>query len=342
MSLTVLNIAYPFAPVGPRAGGGAAQVVTGLAAAGHEQGHRSLVAARAASQVCGQLFPVPAPEGPLTPEAQASVTREHQASIDRALRSAPIDLIHMHGIDFHRHTLPREIPVLVTLHLPPSWYPETIWALSARYHLLCVSESQRRACPLAAQERLSVVENGVPMPERVAHKAGYALLLARICPEKNLHAGLDAARLAGVPAVLAGETFPYPDHLAYFEQEIKPRLHTKATYAGPVGGARKRALLAEARCLLLPTLAPETSSLTAMEALAAGTPVIAYPSGAIPGIVEHGRTGFLVHTVKEMAEAIARVDEIDPEVCRAAARERFPLSRMTASYLDLYERLASA
>ena len=342
MSLTVLNIAYPFAPVGPRAVGGAEQVLTWLEDAVHQQGHRSLVAARADSQVCGQLFPTPAPDGPLTPEAQESVTRAHQASIDCALRSGPVNLIHMHGIDFHRYILPRDVPVLVTLHLPPSWYPETIWTLPARYYLLCVSESQRRACPLATQERLSVIENGVPMPERAVRKAPYALLLARICPEKNLHAGLDAARLAGVPAVLAGETFPYPDHLAYFEQEIKPRLSYDAAYAGLVGGARKQAMLAEARCLLLPTLAPETSSLTAMEALAAGTPVIAYPSGAIPEIVEHGRTGFLVNTVEEMAAAIARVDEIDPKVCRDAAHERFPLSRMTARYLDLYERLASA
>ncbi len=160
----------------------------------------------------------------------------------------------MHGIDFHRYTVPRGIPVLVTLHLPPSWYPESIWSLPSQYQLLCVSESQRRACLASAQDRVSVIRNGVPMPAHGAHKTGYALLLSRICPEKNLHAGLDAARLAGVPAVLAGETVPYPAHLAYFEHEIKPRLHDTARLVGAVGGARKQALLGEARCLLLPRL----------------------------------------------------------------------------------------
>ncbi len=338
MNATVLSIAYPFAPVGPCALGGAEQVLTWLEAALPSLGYRSLVAARADSEVAGCLFPTPSAPGMLTPEAQAQVTAAHQQSIDRALAAAPVDLIHMHGIDFHQYRLPRELPVLVTLHLPPSWYPEQIWALPANYQLQCVSKSQMRACPANAQHQLLVVENGVPLPRHTTAKRVYALLLSRICPEKNLHAGLDAARLAGIPAVLAGEAFPYPDHLRYFEQEIQPRLGPEAQLAGPVHGARKQRLLAGARCLLLPTLAPETSSLTAMEALAAGTPVIAYPFGALPEIIEHGRTGFLVSSVEEMAAAIQKADEIDPEHCRRAARERFSLARMVAQYGELYSR----
>jgi glycosyltransferase involved in cell wall biosynthesis len=77
-----------------------------------------------------------------------------------------------------------------------------------------------------------------------------------------------------------------------------------------------------------------------MEALAAGTPVIAYRSGALPDIVEHGRTGFIVDDVPSMADAIRAVDRIDPEECRHAARARFALRRMTDAYLSLYDRLA--
>ncbi len=185
-----------------------------------------------------------------------------------------------------------------------------------------------------------MVPNGVPASERGV-KGDYALLLARICPEKNLHAGLDAAALAGVPAVLAGEVFPYPEHTAYMDREIRPRLSDNARWVGPVTGADKARLLAGARCLLLPTLAPETSSLAAMEALAAGTPVIAYPSGALPEVVERGRTGFLVDSVEAMAAAIGRVDAIDTELCRRAAAERFPLTRMVDGYLELYERMTA-
>jgi glycosyltransferase involved in cell wall biosynthesis len=104
-------------------------------------------------------------------------------------------------------------------------------------------------------------------------------------------------------------------------------------------GERKRRLLAAARALLVPSKARETSSLVAMEALAAGTPVVAYPSGALAGIVEHGRTGFLVEGVEGLAEGLRRAGEIDPEACRAVARERFSAERMVERYLRRYAEL---
>ena len=104
---------------------------------------------------------------------------------------------------------------------------------------------------------------------------------------------------------------------------------------------RKQKLLGRAKCVLIPSRAPETSSLVAMEALAAGTPVIAYGSGALPDIVEHGRTGFIVRDSGEMALAIKAVNDLDPRACHAAARERFPLEKMTNAYLARYEELAA-
>lgn len=344
MSLTVLSVAFPFAPVGPCAVGGAEQVLTWLEAALVEHGYRSIVVAREGSQPRGELLPTPVPPGTITDEVRAAVTAAHQRGIDRAFHSASIDLVHMHGIDFDNYTIPDHVPVLVTLHLPPSWYPDRIWQLPAQYTLQCVSQSQRNSSPHAARSRLAVIENGVPLPayERETRHGDYALMLSRICPEKNLHIGFDAARMAGVPALLGGEVFPYGEHMRYFDCEIAPRLGPHARLLGPLGGARKQQLLAEAKCVLLPTLAPETSSLTAMEALAAGTPVIAFASGALPEIVEHGRTGFLVHSMQEMAEAICRIhqtDQIDREACRATAARRFPLDRMVRQYEDRYRNI---
>jgi glycosyltransferase involved in cell wall biosynthesis len=208
--------------------------------------------------------------------------------------------------------------------------------------LHCVSASQQAHCPPSGA-LLPYIPNGVPL-ERLhtrVRKRGYALALGRICPEKGYHLALDAAIRAGVPLVLAGELFRYRAHEEYFAGEILPRLENGTRrFIGPVAAARKRRLLAGARCLLIPSLVEETSSLVAMEALACGTPVIAFPAGALREIVEHGRTGFLVSDAHEMAEAIAQAAEIDPEECRRVACERFSAERMVARYMDRYQRLS--
>jgi glycosyltransferase involved in cell wall biosynthesis len=236
-------------------------------------------------------------------------------------------------------------PVLTTLHLPPEWYPPSVFQPSRpNTWLQCVSASQQRACP--SQERLlPFIENGVPLDRlrTTVRKREFALALGRICPEKGFHLALDAAIEAGSPLLVAGEIFRYREHREYFRSELLPRLNTSSRrFLGPVGMSRKRRLLAAARCLLVPSLAPETSSLVSMEALACGTPVIAFPAGALPDIVEHGRTGFIVRDVHEMADAIRRAGSIDPAACREAARRRFSAERMISEYMALYRRLAEA
>lgn len=346
-SATILSVAYPFAAVGPAAVGGAEQILGSVESALVAHGYDSRVVAAEGSTVAGHLLPTALPTGVIDEAVRRRVIAAHQQGIDRACATSSVDLVHMHGIDFLLYQIPEHIPVLVTLHMPPSWYPETIWALPGRFHLQCVSESQRRACPAAVRERLLLVENGVELAPDVSGEDGEAargacLMLSRVCPEKNLHVGLDAAREAGVPVLLCGETFPYEAHLRYLHEEIAPRLGDGAGMLGAVGQGRKYALLAAARCLLLPTLAPETSSLVAMEAMAAGTPVVAFASGALPEIVEHGRTGYLVHDMHEMAEAIARVPQLDRAVCRATAQARFGRERMIARYLRLVDDLLRA
>jgi glycosyltransferase involved in cell wall biosynthesis len=166
-------------------------------------------------------------------------------------------------------------------------------------------------------------------------------MLGRICPEKGFHIGLDAARRAGVGLLLGGQVYPYEAHERHFRDEILPRLDRHRRFLGPLGFARKRRLLTAARCLLVPSLVAETGSLVAMEALACGTPVIAFPNGALAEVVEHGVTGFLVRDETEMVDAIRQACRIDPEACRQAARERFSATRTVERYLLTYERLAA-
>jgi glycosyltransferase involved in cell wall biosynthesis len=143
-----------------------------------------------------------------------------------------------------------------------------------------------------------------------------------------------------LPLIIGGQVYPYPDHLRYFEADIAPRLDARRRFVGPLGIRRKRRFLNAARCLVVPSLARETSSLVAMEALACGTPVVAFPNGALGDLVEHGRTGFLVSDVSAMAEAMWHAADLDHGTCQARARERFSLEVMIASYFRAYEALA--
>jgi glycosyltransferase involved in cell wall biosynthesis len=165
-------------------------------------------------------------------------------------------------------------------------------------------------------------------------------VLSRICPEKGIHLALNAARRARVPLLIAGRVFDFDSHQRYYHRTIVPQLNRTRRFIGAVGPQRKRRLLAAARCVLVPSIAPETSSLVAMEAMACGTPVVAFASGALTEIVENGVTGYLVDSVEEMADAIAASDRIDSAVCRARARSRFSAGRMVAEYVSLYEAMA--
>jgi glycosyltransferase involved in cell wall biosynthesis len=168
----------------------------------------------------------------------------------------------------------------------------------------------------------------------------FALALCRICPEKGVHLALSAAQRAHIPLIVAGCVSSFESHQRYYRETIAPRLDQTRRFIGAVGPRRKRRLLSAARCLLVPSLAPETSSLVTMEATACGTPVVAFANGALSEIVDHGVTGYLVDSVEEMAEAIAATDQIDPVACRLRAEARFSADRMVADYIALYETLA--
>lgn len=347
MPLTVLNIAYPLAPTSPDSVGGAEQVLVALDRALVKAGQTSLVVAAAGSTVAGQLWPVPLPKHDVITDADKRLARAQvQARIDAALLSSRgVDVIHIHGMDLD-YRLPRGLPVLMTLHLPISWYARgELEAAGPDVHFCCVSQSQRAGAP-ARLRNAAVVENGVELPpfSPDTPRQRFALTMGRICPEKNQHAALEAGKRAGLPIYLAGQVFPYREHREYFETRIHPLLlepNPGHRFLGPLNAARKQELLGRARCLLHPTVAPETSSLVAMEALAAGTPVIAYRSGALPEIVDEGRTGFLVDSVEEMAAAIGKLDRISSMDCRAAAERRFSRDRMITDYFKLYRALAS-
>jgi glycosyltransferase involved in cell wall biosynthesis len=340
--LTVLNVAYPFAPVGPDAAGGAEQVLSAIDRALVAAGHRSLVVGCAGSQTAGRLLATAPLPADLTEEIRRRAQQLHRVRIEEALHEWPIDIVHCHGHDFAEYLPPLAVPVLVTLHLPVDHYPpEALSANRPGLHFNCVSVSQKRSFPESGA-MLPEIPNGVPVARLQARhaKRQFALTLGRICPEKGFHEALDAAALAQIPLVIAGQVFPYEAHERYFTTEIQLRLGPSARFVGNLGFARKRRFLTAAHCVLMPSLIPETSSLVAMEAIACGTPVVAYRAGALPDIIEPGVTGFIVGNPREMADAMHAVDNIDREHCRAIARQRFSEDRMIKAYFGYYRGLA--
>jgi glycosyltransferase involved in cell wall biosynthesis len=339
LPLTILTVSYPLARVGPNAIGGAEQIVHLLDRHLVAMGHRSLVIAPAGSHVTGELIPAAAPPERVDRDTYERAIVAYRRVIQDVLAREPIDIVHLHGHDFDRYLPPEGPPVLVTLHLPPE-------LITARF-----SEIRRPltwATPVSRAQQirlphvpflLPAIENGVAVEElpRSVHRRGFALALGRICPEKGFHLALEAARRAGRPLILAGIAFPFPEHQAYFEREIVPRLDRERRFIGPVSKGRKRRLLSAARCVLVPSVVHETSSLVAMEAIACGTPVIGFGNGALPDIVDEGVTGFVVRSVEEMSEAIGRAGRLDARACRDAARERFSSAVMARRYVERYE-----
>jgi glycosyltransferase involved in cell wall biosynthesis len=342
--LTVLNVSYPLAPVTESTAGGAEQIVGILDAGIVAAGERSLLLAPAGSNTCGKLL-ASAPVGPtLTNELHSKLCREYKYTIERALREFPVDVVHLHGVDFNGYIPDCSVPLVVTLHLPPQFYPrETFYSRRKNLHLICVSPSQARECPEGSNV-YDIISNGVPTfhSDYPRAKGNYVLCMGRICPEKGYHLALDAATACGVPLVLAGTVFGYGTHQEYFDSMILPRLNPPHKFVGAVGGKQKRRLLAGARCLVVPSLVNETSCLVAMEAMACGTPVVGFRRGALADVIEHERTGFLVDSPSQFPDAINATQYLSASLCQETAERRFNSRRMVDQYLALYRKLTDA
>ena len=337
--MTVLSVGYPLARISESTAGGAEQILLMLDHALVRLGHRSLVVAPAGSQTHGLLLPVPSPTGVLDETAKRESRVLFKRELERTLRLFPVDVVHMHGLDFDEYLPEQNVPAVVTLHLPLSWYASgALNPRRASTKLICVSQSQARSAPPEARIA-DVIANGIDVDRLrpTGNHGEYVLAMGRICPEKGFHLAIEAAGRAAERLILAGELFPYPEHQEYLQKVIAARLGQNVRFVGPVGGERKTKLLAGAKCVLIPSLAPETSSLIAMEALACGTPVVAMHNGALPEIIRDGETGFLVDTVEGMANAIRNIHVIDRRKCRREAERSFSAEKMISCYLRLYQ-----
>ena len=341
----ILYVAYPLLPVSEDSCGGAEQMLATLEREMSCRGHRTTVAACAGSRVAGELLPTGT--SARQPDRLELSEREQRELLLRFLaerQRSPqrFDLVHDKSGTFFQYAAQVAAPVLATLHLPRSFYPDRAFQnLPPNLFLNCVSRAQVQAFA-GVEQVIGFVSNGIRISEFPLRRGRgeYLLWLGRICEEKGPHVAIEVAKRAELPLVIAGEVYPFSYHQQYFEQEIRPRLEAgRVSYFGRANQSQKLELLAGARALLVPSLVDETSSLVSMEAMACGVPVVALRRGALPEVVANGVTGFVVEDVAQMAQAIRRVEEIDPAVCRERVERNYSAERMGEEYECLYTRL---
>jgi glycosyltransferase involved in cell wall biosynthesis len=284
----------------------------------------------------------PVPRAWLYPRALGTTAplRAELPHLDRAYRDlAGVDVIHDHTLSGPLRTgaPPTAAPVITTMHgeLLPDLRPRYAGAAKRGVEIIAISHAQRRSAPevpVAAVIHHGIDVAAIPMG---SGDGEYVLFLGRMSPDKGAHRAIAAARAAGRRIVLAAKMWEPEEH-RYFIERVEPMLGPDATYVGEVGPAEKLELLCGAAALLNPIRWPEPFGLVMIEALACGTPVLAFAEGSAPEIVEPGRTGFLCRDEGDMARHLAHLDRIDRAACRASAASRFSAQRMVDDHLRLY------
>ena len=333
--MRIAVIAPPWAPVPPALYGGIELIVDRLAQGYQAAGHEVLLYTTGDS-TC------PVPRDWVLDQAEGARIGMAVPELRHLLAAYDavegFDIVHDHtvmGPAYASARYPR-LPVVTTIHGEFNAELTDIYGrIADRVPVIAVSHAQRRPAPQVPVAR--VIHHGIDAADFPvgAGDGGYLLFLGRMSETKGAHRAVAVARKAGMPLKIAAK-MREPAEIEYFERLVEPRLGDGIEYLGEVPHAEKLTLLAGARALLFPIRWNEPFGLVMVEALACGTPVLAFPEGAAPEVIEDGRTGFLCHDEAEMAEAVGRLDAIDRRQCRAAVEGYFSTDRMVREHLELF------
>ena len=258
-------------------------------------------------------------------------------------RAAEFDIVHFHTDYLHFPLSRREqithvttlhgrldIPDLVPLHQEFRDMP-----------VISISDGQREPLPWANWQ--ATVYHGLPadMYQFRDEPGSYLAFLGRVSPEKRVDRAIEIAKQVRIPLKIAAKVDRVDTD--YFETVVEPLLrHPFVEFVGEIGEGEKAEFLGNAYALLFPIDWPEPFGLVMIEAMACGTPVIAYRGGAVPEVMEEGHTGFIVEGLEDAVEAVRRVPELSRKRCREVFDQRFTAARMAHDYVQVYERLINS
>jgi glycosyltransferase involved in cell wall biosynthesis len=338
-ALRIAMVAPPWFAVPPRGYGGTetviANLVEGLVARGH---HVSLFASGepgTSAQSFTQIFEEPPSEliGDPLPEYIAAV------DVERHLAELDVDVIHDHSMAGPLNARNRAVPTVVTVHGPSDGYSGEYFArLGTDVSAVAISLAQRRRNPEI--NWLATVHNAVDVGSFTADrpKEDFVLWLGRFSPDKAPELAIKAARERGRRIVLAGKCAE-PAEKEFFARVVRPLLGSDAEFVGEADASLKRELLSRASALVFPIQWDEPFGMVMVEALASGTPVVAFNRGSVPEVVRHGTTGTIATTWDEFCNGIDTAFELDPAACREDAATRFDLPAMADSYARAFAKL---
>lgn len=341
-SLRIAQVSPLYESVPPQGYGGTERVVSYLSEELVRLGHDVTLFASGDSVTSAQL--VPCCRRALRLDAECvdpfpHHVRMHELVFQQADR---FDIVHFHT-DFFHFSLSRRMktPNVTTLHgrldMPdlPALYDE--------FHdmpLVSISDAQRKPLPQANWQ--ATVHHGLPPTLHNFHEKAddYLAFLGRISPEKRPDRAIEIAQRTGMKLRIAAKVDRADQR--YYQETIEPLLEQHrglVEFIGEVNGKAKDEFLGRAKALLFPIDWPEPFGLVMIEAMACGTPVIAYRCGSVPEVLEDGVTAFLVSNQDEAVRAVQRLPELSRRRCRQVFEKRFLAARMASDYLDVYQRL---
>jgi glycosyltransferase involved in cell wall biosynthesis len=339
--MRIAQVAPLFESVPPTRYGGTERVVSWLTEELVRLGHEVTLFASGDSRTAARL--VPACSRALWQDPACHETLPHHVRlVELVAREAGFfDVVHFHLDYVHFPVVSRlPCPTVTTLH--SRLHPPDQGGLFDAYldaPLVSISDDQRRPIPWANWR--ATVYHGLPRGlHTFRERSGdYLAFLGRVSPEKGLDRAVEIARRAGLPLKVAAKI--YPEERPYYEQVIEPlfRASPWVEYLGEVGGADKDAFLGNARAVLFPIDWAEPFGLVMIEAMACGTPVVAFRRGSVPEVMVDGVTGFVVNDVDAAVDAVGRVAVLSRAACRRVFEGRYDAARMARDYVQVYRDL---